>query len=253
MVAESVKSQALPYRKQTLRPLHSLAFILPMLIAFQVGEAHFGTSLLAHHDLHKLLGLFGGTETYLPALLVVVVLVAMNLLQKNPPSSWKIDPKVMAGMFGESILWTVPLIGLSQLTGRLVQQQATQTVQVNPAEWGPAVEKILQAFGAGIFEEFLFRLMLIGLVLLITVQVFGLKKAPSAILAIALGAMMFSLYHFSMDQIRDIANFPWMQFLFFAASGVYLGGLMVLRGFGICVAAHGLYNLYVLATQQSVY
>lgn len=247
MAAEaSASARPDTYRRQTLRPLNGLLFILPMLLFFQVGSGYYGTSLLAPRHLHKLLKYFGATAAYLPPLTIVLVLLSQQVLHRPAADRWKIRPNVLAGMFGESILWMIPLIGLSRLAGRLLAHQATSS----PAGgWEDVLRRSLLAVGAGIYEEFLFRLVFICLTLLVAVDIFGLKKELFAVVAVVLGALTFSLYHFSGSQLADMSSFPWTEFAFRAAAGVYLGGLFVLRGFGIAVGAHAFYNIYVLVTQ----
>ena len=233
------------YRRHTLCPLNSLVFIAPMLLLFQVGAAIYGTSLLAPQDLHKLLKYFGATAAYLPAVTIVLVLLLQHVFHKDP---WRIQPKVLAGMFGESILWMIPLIALIHLSGRLMAHQAAS---------GPAGERlaeglfqqIILAVGAGIYEEFLFRLVFISMTLLIFVDIFGLKKDLFAMLAVFVGAVVFSLYHLSAEQLTSLSTFPWVEFIFRGVAGVYLGGLFIFRGFGVAVGAHAFYNLYVVFSQ----
>lgn len=224
------------YRDRTLRPLNCLLFVLPMLVFFQAGTAICGTTLLAPRDLHKLLRYFGATAAFLPALFVVAALLAQHLLRKDP---WKAEPKVLSGMLGESVLWMVPLIVLSQLAGRLAAHQAVATA---PAADG-LLQQILLAFGAGIYEEFIFRLVFVSLVMILFVDVFELKREPVAVAAVVVGAVMFSLYHFSAAELTG-DTLPWGGLIFRWLAGVYLGGLFVFRGFGIAVGAHAFYNVY---------
>lgn len=222
-----------------------------MLLFFQVGTAVYGTSLLAPRHLHNLLKYFGATAAYLPAVMIILVLLAQHVFQKRPKAPWKIQPKVLAGMFGESILWMIPLIGLTHLTGRLAAQQASPP----PAEGFLSHEsqeflrQLLLAVGAGIYEEFLFRLIFISLMVLVFVDIFRLRKDLLAVLAVIAGAVAFSLYHLAADQLVSMSTFPWPKFLFRAVAGIYLGMVFVYRGFGITVGAHAFYNIYVLASQ----
>jgi len=213
-----------------------------MLLGFHIAAAYYGSNLLAPKDLHKVLKYFGATAAYLPAVLVVAVLLLQHLFHSQP---WKIHPQTLAGMFGESVIGMIPLVAMSLLTGRLIAQQAIQT--------GPAIEacretlpQVLTGFGAGVYEEFIFRLVFISLILLIFVDILGLKKELPTIVAVLIGAVVFSLYHFSAEQITGTAPFPTQAFVFYAIAGIYLGGLYVFRGFGIAVGAHAFYNLYVL-------
>lgn len=228
------------YRLQTLRPLNCMVFILPMLLIFQLGAAIYGTNLLAPRDLHKLLKYFGASAVYLPGLFVVIVLLAQHLLHKDP---WELHPRVFAGMFGESIIWMIPLVVMAQLSQRLVPHQA-MAADPSIQDW---LQKVMLAFGAGVYEEFLFRLVFISIVMLIFVDLMMIKqKDIVAVAGVIFGAVAFSLYHFSAAQMHW-AGFPWGNFIFRWLAGVYLGGLYVFRGYGIAVGAHAFYNIYAAA------
>jgi len=206
-----------------------------MLVAFQIGTAFYGTDLLATHHLRTVLAYFGITAAVLPAVLVVLVLFVQHLLAKEP---WQLRPEVFAGMAGESILWMGPLAVMMGLAGRLQAGGG-----VNKAE--QVLRGVLQAFGAGIYEEFIFRLMLISLIVLVFVDIMALNKEAVVIAAVVLTAVAFSLYHLSGEQISHFPTLPWAKVIFRAAAGLYLGGLFLCRGFGIAVGAHACYNIYV--------
>ena len=116
MAKEPRKPKPNTYQGQDAAPLNNLVFILPMLVIFQAGTAFYGTNLLAPRDLHKLLKYFGATAAYLPAVFVVVVMLVQHALHKDP---WEIQPKALAGMLGESIIWMIPLIVLVHVAGYL--------------------------------------------------------------------------------------------------------------------------------------
>ena len=226
------------YRYCTVRPLYGLVFITPMLIAFQVGTAYYyGTGLLATHHLRRVLEYFGASAAFLPAVLVATTLFVQHLTRKDP---WKLRGEVFAGMLGESVLWMCPLGVMMGLAGRLQAGEAGNGF----------LNGVLQAFGAGIYEEFLFRLLLIGLVLVVFVDVFRLKKDAVLIGAIVLAGLAFSMYHLSGEEISQFPHLPWPEVIFRAAAGIYLGALFILRGFGITVGAHAFYNIYAIIASQ---
>lgn len=220
------------YSRLTLRPLESLVFISPLLVFFHVGSLTYGTGLLALRDLDRLLGFFGATAPYLPALLVVAVLLSQHAAHHY---RWRIHGKVLLGMLAESVAWMVPLVAMSWLVGR-------GSLAAGGNEEG-ILRYLLIAVGAGIYEEFLFRLMMISLVMMIFVDVFELPRDLVAVAAILLASVVFSAYHLTG---RSFEAFPWALFAFRTVAGVYLSGLYVFRGFGIAVGAHIIYNLYVL-------
>ncbi|MFA6133769.1 MAG: CPBP family intramembrane glutamic endopeptidase [Phycisphaerae bacterium] len=226
-----------PYARLTLRPLYCLAFIAPLMIFFQIGAMFYRTSLLAPEDLGRLLGYFGATAAYLPPLFIVAVLFIQHLAHGD---NWQVRPGVLAGMAGESVAWMVPLVAMNLMTGRLLSQAATH------GSLQHVYQQILVAVGAGIYEEFIFRLVFISVVMLVMVDLLGLKKEAVAIGAILVGAGLFSLYHFSGRQLTSGESFPWAEFVFRTLAGVYLGGLYLFRGFAISVGTHTFFNLMVI-------
>lgn len=226
------------YRSRTHQPLTCLVFLLPMLLFFHIGSSFYNiSSLLAVRDMGRLLSVFGaGSAQLAVAVLLVGVLLLAHLMSGQ---SWKVQPKVLGGMAVESIVWMLPLIAMAMLN-----------VKVLAATWGEqavfVMKESLIAVGAGIYEEFLFRLAFIGLAVLLLVKVFGLKKEPVSIAAVVVAGICFSLYHFHWRQFGGTMVFPWHDFIFRFAAGVYLGGIYLVRGFGIAVGTHAAYDLYLV-------
>lgn len=229
------------YRWESRQPLAALLFILPILLVFHLGAMFWAPDLLAVRDIRNILGYFGVTAAYLPALLVAGVLLVLHGVGKFP---WRVSTYTLAGMAGESVLWTVPLIGINELTGKLVAQGAAGASENSPSLFS----LLLRGCGAGIYEEFLFRLMFIGLAILFLHEVFGLKKELVAAGAIVVGAVLFGLYHFHILGFEGGYQFGWDRFAFLAAAGAYLGVLFMARGFGLAVGTHVFWNLFAAAS-----
>ncbi len=231
------KSRDVSYASRTRHPLNNLLFVLPMLAVFHVGLGLTSTSLSALRDIDRVLKYFGAAQAYLPPVLVVAVLLAHQLFGKH---QWKAEPKILAGMLAECVLWMVPLILMGYLTGRMLANQAAgQGAR-------PITEGVLVAIGAGIYEEFIFRMFLVSLALLIFTDIANLPRHRVALGAVLVGAVLFSLYHFSPAHFSSWSEFPWRKFWFRAIAGVYLGALYVVRGFGITVGTHAFYNIFTV-------
>ena len=225
------------YRRQSLRPLHALVFALPLLAFFHVGSAFEGTGgLFASRDLHRLLGLFGATAWFLPPALVLGTLLIQHVARGD---RWILRPGVLVGMLFESVLWAVPIFAVSYLTSRW--SNATGSLA---AARGLSVA--LQAAGAGVYEEFLFRLALMGATTWLFADLFRLKRDLVILAALVLSALAFSLYHFSWSPDEAGPAFSWGLFVFYCAAGLCLGVIYAYRGFGIAVGAHTVWNVYYL-------
>ena len=136
-------------------------------------------------------------------------------------------------MLAESMLWTFVLyfslfkfmVLLMNPTGKTILQQVTL------------------AIGAGIYEEFLFRVLLIAGLSGILGFVFMWDKTFKNIIAVVLSGGIFSAFHF-MGEYGDFFSMELFLIRFFA--GLFLGVLYMYRGFGITAYTHSIYDLIVL-------
>ena len=228
------------YLRQTHSPLNAMAIVMPLLIVFHAGSAFSGqTSLLASRDLARVLSVFGSTAWFLPPLTVMGVLLLIYSARRK---QWKFQLKVVAAMLLESVLWTLPLFAISYLCSRLLDASGVLTA----GETACAFHDFLPAFGAGVYEEFLFRLILIGGVTWISTDIFSLKKDHVLLVMLVISSLAFSLYHFSWSFSQAAEVFTWNQFIWRAAAGLCLGIIYANRGFGITVATHTLWSLYCI-------
>jgi len=231
------------YLQQTHWPLNGLMFLAPLLLFFHVGlwvsdEGEL-MSLLAMNHLSRLLHFFlGATTPYLPAVAVVAVLLLMHVLRKDP---WQFRPEVLLGMTGESVVWMMPLMALVLLVNKMsLPAVALAATAID----GTVLQKLLLAVGAGVYEEFIFRLAFIGLAMLLLTKVFLFRLSVIAFGAVVASGVCFSLYHFTAEQVFG-SPFPWFEFVFRALAGVYLGLVYLYRGFGIAVGTHAAWDIYV--------
>jgi len=225
------------YFHATRRPVNSLIFLLPLLGFFHVGAVLYGSDLWAPLLISRFLEFFGVTVTFLPAFAIMLVLLLQQAARRD---GWKIQPEALAGMAAESLVYTLPLIALSFFTGPAVTAGAAG----GQGLW----EAIFQAVGAGIYEEFLFRLMLVGMGLLLLVDVLELNERAAALCVIVFGGLLFSLAHF--DLVGEGRPFDWSPFVFLAAAGMFWGLLYAKRGFAIAVGSHILWDLYVVIARM---
>lgn len=226
------------YWRRTLRPVHSLVIVGPLLVFFHAMTAYYGSRLAGPRLVGEVLRYFGATEAFLPGLLVIVVLVFQQIARRDP---WAIDPATVGGMMGESVLWTLPLIGIGQLTGRL----AAAAGAASAASGRGALDVAVEAAGAGVYEEFVFRLVLISLTVFLLTDLAGLRRDRSTAIAVLVAAVAFSLCHFSFGSSEAANAFRWPEFIFLAVAGVLWGGLYVYRGFAVAVGSHLFWDLFV--------
>ena len=237
------------YLARTHRPLNCLMFILPLLVAYEVGSIFYSDSLLAPQHLAIVLNSLGAAARVLPAVLIVVVLLAWHIASRQKRH---VDADAVAGMLAESVVGMVPLVALALFTNRLLGPSALAAGLAAVSPWQAGAEahalaaEILTGIGAGIYEEFIFRLAAIGLIMLVFVDLLKAEQKPTAVLAVIAASVLFSLYHFI-----GPADFDWRLFVFRGIAGAYLAILYIGRGFGIAVGAHACYNVVVAIMQNT--
>ncbi|MBX3395412.1 MAG: CPBP family intramembrane metalloprotease [Phycisphaerae bacterium] len=235
------------YLDVTHRPLQCLVFLLPLVIAYEVGMALFYAdrpvnmrpSLAAEELILWFFSLFGGTGAYLPGAVLVVVLLAWHVATRNP---WKVTLQPLAGMAGESVLLAMPLLLFNnQLTGGL--QAVAHTVPPDAVGEPPrAVIELLLSVGAGIYEELVFRLIIIGLLNLLLIDICGMKKVAGVAVAIIVSSLLFALHHY--PPIGSDLTYTAGEFAFRTLAGAYLAAIFAFRGFGLAVGCHTMYDVF---------
>jgi membrane protease YdiL (CAAX protease family) len=216
------------------RPLNQLAVVLPLLIFFHAASIVAGirTALLVPHYLQIVLQFLGATGAYLTAALVAGVLVGQHLARHDP---WRISGSAVVGQIAEGIIWTLPLLLAAWLTTGLARGAA-------PADRFYAV---LESVGAGVYEEFLFRLVLILAANIVLIDLLRLKKVAATAIAISISAVVFAACHFSPDALLGRAPMNWAALAFFLLAGGWWGLLLAWRGFAVAVISHVAWDLFV--------
>lgn len=223
------------------RPLHILLFLLPVVIAAELGTLGLGgeriaDQLAAHQMLIRFFDLFGVLGLHLPALALVVTLVVQHILSRD---RWRIEPIVPAAMVVESAFLTGPLLILVLI----LQSSPPAAAGIDDAVLATR-SGVLLALGAGLYEEVLFRLVLITAIHFIAADLLRVPDAGAKTLAVLVSALLFTLHH-NLDPASTGAVSPRLAAFFFLA-GIYFGVLFLARGLGIAVGVHAVYDLLVL-------
>ena len=223
----------------------------------------------------NLLELLGFSERLMwlsTPLVVVVILVALQITSRT---RWAVSVKDFLPMTIECVLLAVPLVVLSLLVNRpaaaaalaLTRQPApvvqAQTVicsqgplisslQVPESAGNGAVGSghllvdIVTGIGAGIYEELVFRLILICLLMLLFQDLLGMNRTRSVIFSVLISAALFSAHHhiFFVNGSFGVGEvFTVPRFMFRTLAGVYFAILFAIRGFGITAGTHAFYNI----------
>jgi membrane protease YdiL (CAAX protease family) len=99
------------------------------------------------------------------------------------------------------------------------------------------------ALGAGIYEELLFRVLLVGGLAVFARRVLGWRPMPAGVLAALVGAMIFSAFHY-IGPYGDPFSLP--TFVFRLIAGLLFSAMYLVRGFGITAWTHALYDVFLI-------
>ena len=220
-------------------PLASLLFLLPLVVAYEVGTRFLTEGALQGKEqqiiafllLRQFFGWCGAHGRFLPAAALFGILLAWHILRRDP---WVVRLETLAGMALESVLLAFPVLVMGLALARYFPLQATT---------GRSGEAVILALGAGVYEELVFRLILITLLSLILRDAFQMGAASAGVLMVVTSALLFSAYHY----LSPYEEFHAQTFTFRTLAGVYFGVLFLTRGFGITAASHAAYDVLIVS------
>lgn len=105
--------------------------------------------------------------------------------------------------------------------------------------------QLVVSLGAGIYEELLFRVLLVSGMVWVGRRVLGLGPLAAGVAATLAAALVFSAFHY-VGPYAD--RFAVASFTFRFVAGVLLSALYLLRGFGITAWTHALYDVMLTLT-----
>ena len=107
---------------------------------------------------------------------------------------------------------------------------------------GNALQNIALSLGAGLFEEFFFRVLLLN-ILYWALRFILRTPLLTGVVSILIASLLFSLSHY----IGNMADtFQWYSFIFRWLAGLLFTLLYFFRGFAITAYTHALYDIQVL-------
>lgn len=165
-------------------------------------------------------------------------LVARDLRRHAGP----LRPGVFGLMLAESVAFGLTVgVVVGTLTSTILRPLAL-AVQV-PVSDLDLPTRFMLSLGAGLYEELLFRVLLVALLAHAGVHVLGWRPLTAGIWAALLGALLFSAAHY-VGPFADQLDLYSFTFRFFG--GLFFSALYLLRGFGITAWTHALYDVFLL-------
>ncbi len=272
------------YLERTSRPVYAVIFLLPFIIFYEIGTLLINTDLLSQYQVRVVafvwvqdvllhLGTSSRFAWVAPPLVVVIILTGLQIASKK---KWYFCYSDYTPMILECVLLAVPLIVMSLLFNSPAARpdnvphpdSVPPAAQVSlaaprlamPQQIAAALEpeiathpqahslmtNIVTGVGAGIYEELVFRLILICVLMVLFQDVIGLSRQNAIVLAVLISAALFSAHHHIVwidGRLARSAPFHWTEFGFRTMAGVYFAILFAIRGFGITAGTHAFYDI----------
>ena len=235
------------YWRASRAPRYALLFAVPLFIFYQL--------LVAIQPVGPEGSWRNGADVILQSLFVAVAgsrgpllfLITLNVVGAGLiVRDWRRHPGALrARYFAFMLLEAAVLAVVAGFTiGSLTTQIVTPPHMAIGIPDGTSLStRLMLAIGAGLYEELLFRVLLVGTIAWMGARAFNLNQRAAAVLAVVLGAFLFSAFHYigpGGDQLQLYS------FVFRFIGGLFFSALYVLRGFGVTAWTHALYDVLVM-------
>lgn len=235
-------------------PRYSVLFALPLLIAYEAlaaalagprssSQVRNGADVLLKEAFIAVAGR-NGPLIFITAVVGIGIWFIARDIKRTGQG---VRPLVFGAMMAESIaLAAIFGIVIGTLTVKLLgslhvlAMTGAATTQIATMSWST---RLMLSLGAGLYEELLFRVLLVSGLAAGARIVFGLGNTGAGVFATIVGALIFSAFHY-IGPYGD--PFRLTSFTFRAISGVAFSALYLTRGFGITAWTHSLYDAFLL-------
>lgn len=236
------------YLRDTRAPRYSLLFALPLLIAYE------GLAAILGHRLPGGLVVRNGADVLMKGAFIaaagprgplifagLLVAASVWLVWRDLRGRGGIRPRLFALMAVESVVLAM-LFGVvvGAATAQIVRPLAT--LAMAPVTSLDRPTQLMVSLGAGLYEELLFRVVLVSAVAWGGRRL-GWRPGVAGAVAAVVGALVFSAFHYVGpygDELRL------QSFVFRAVGGLAFSALYLFRGFGITAWTHALYDVFLL-------
>jgi len=234
-------------------PRYSVVFALPLLLAYEAlaaalagprsaSQVRNGADVLLKEAFIAVAGRNGPLIFIAAVIGIGIWFVARDIKR----SGQGVRPVVFGAMLAESIaLAAIFGIVIGTITMKLLGSLHMLAIAgpggpIASMSW---VTRLMLSLGAGLYEELLFRVLLVSALAAGARTLFGFGTKGAGVFATLVGAFIFSAFHY-IGPFGD--PFRLTSFTFRAISGVAFSALYLLRGFGITAWTHSLYDAFLL-------
>lgn len=241
------------YWNATRAPRYSVLLALPLLLLYEImaaalagaeGGLRNGADVILQVLIMGAVGQAG--MVYVTGAVIALCIVwAIRDIRRSGGIRGRYFPLMLLEAAGLAVAFAVVV---SLATGQLLAGLGAAFMMVDPGQGtDPArfttATAVMLSLGAGLYEELLFRVLLVTALAAGARWLFGAGIVTAGVIASVAGAVIFSVFHY-VGPYGDA--FTLHSFVFRAVAGLAFSGLYLLRGFGITAWTHALYDVGVL-------
>ena len=227
------------YWRYSRSAYYSAVAALPLLVIYEIlivlsQSQYWGIRNAADVWIRTFLMAFDLQAQHLTFVLIGISL-ALIPIAKSRARGIKLKANYFALMFAECLAFSLVL--------GVVLQSILRLGGLSSGSPGSGLmQNLALSVGAGLFEEIIFRVILLNLLFLLLSPLLK-KKVVAAVVSVLLASFLFSLSHY----VGTMAD-TWQlySFMFRWAAGLLFTILYFVRGFAITAYTHALYDIWVL-------
>lgn len=220
----------------------SLVLVIPLFFFYQLGILLTGGMRNGVDFVTDLVMLASGGNILGYVAFNVVVLVGFVIALTSLRKKGHMAPRLIPWMLLESAVYALFLgsavIGIIDSLGL----GALLAAGDKPAEM-TFVTKLVMSAGAGLYEEVVFRLFLMGGMFVAATRLLGLHRVAGAVLAIVASSVIFSAVHHIAEP------FTMSAFVFRIFAGILFAIIFQTRGLAVAAYTHAFYDVWVMVVR----
>ena len=234
-----------PYWRETKRPIYAISVVIPMLLCYEMGLAALGqlsdmpVSYRNGVDafIQALLGRFG---LYGSLISVAVVVVALIVWQLAGGQSWRARGRYVVGIILEAVLYATALLAVVYSAQTLIHSSPAMSFNAAEEVLTNRGQAVVLSFGAGVYEEFVFRLLLVPLAVFVLRHGLGASRGGACAIAAVFSGLLFAASHYvgPAPSTLNVLGFAFRTF-----AGTLFAALFLARGFAVTSLFHALYDV----------
>ena len=214
---------------------YSLLVTLPLFIIYEIGIFYMFQANIAFSKngadvlIEEFINMLGLNGYYAASSIFLTVFFLILFSQRKNFKTFDISLKYLAVMIIESFLYAGILLTVLQ---NIYLFQGSIFTNLN---------NFILSIGAGLYEELIFRFLLLFVLSKSFKFIFKIKEFSSLALSIIVSSVLFSMFHYI-----GLESFTPVSFTMRFIAGIYLSLIYINRGFGIVALTHAFYDLFVI-------